>query len=374
MKSPIIATLILGMTAQIVQASPFSVLHTFNEANGEWPDNIFLSDGTIYGTTRFGGDNDRGVIFRVDTDGTGFQVLHHGSFSRSYSGSPIIVAGSTIYGTSVGGTGQFYQLGTDGSGFQDIHLFTNLSNNLWRPRAFALSGSTFYGTTQEGGLDEDGGIYKLNTDGTGYQQLFDFTPTTGSSTWQPLVSGSTIYGVTYNGGVNDEGTIFSLQTDGTGYQKLHDFTAADGIGQSPLVDVGGVLYGGSGSSIYKINNDGTGYTVLHTLNKVEGFNVSTPLVLSDGYLYGATGAIVFRISPAGNDFQILYEFDRNTQGLPLGPLAVSNGFVYGSNVGTGTGGFGLIYALAIPEPTTLALATISTLAIAYRPRSHRRSQ
>ena len=49
-----------------------------------------------------------------------------------------------------------------------------------RRRAWSLSGSTLYGTTTDGGSSGDGTVFKVNTDGTGYTVLKNFTGSDGA--------------------------------------------------------------------------------------------------------------------------------------------------------------------------------------------------
>ena len=44
-----------------------------------------------------------------------------------------------------------------------------------------LSGSTLYGTTDDGGSSDDGTVFKVNTDGTGYTVLKNFTGSDGAN-------------------------------------------------------------------------------------------------------------------------------------------------------------------------------------------------
>src|ERR1051325_2297669 len=65
-----------------------------------------------------------------------------------------------------------------------------------------LSGHTLYGTTIHGGSSDDGTVFKLNTDGTGFTVLKNFNGTEGARPGAGLVlSGQSLYGTTRDGGL-----------------------------------------------------------------------------------------------------------------------------------------------------------------------------
>src|SRR5450755_1016550 len=55
-----------------------------------------------------------------------------------------------------------------------------------------------------------------------------------------ILSGSTLYGVTGQGGILNQGTVFQIKTDGTGYAVMHLFTGgpSDGAYPRPLLQSG----------------------------------------------------------------------------------------------------------------------------------------
>ncbi|HLV81166.1 MAG TPA: choice-of-anchor tandem repeat GloVer-containing protein, partial [Chthonomonadaceae bacterium] len=58
-------------------------LHIFTYSDGSQPLGTVAqgSDGALYGTTFYGGSSGYGVIYKVNTDGSGFSVLHNFSYS-----------------------------------------------------------------------------------------------------------------------------------------------------------------------------------------------------------------------------------------------------------------------------------------------------
>ncbi len=117
--------------------------------------------------------------------------------------------------------------------FTTLHSFTALRGLVGTnsdgeyPNGLILSGNTLYGTARVGGSSDNGTVFAVNTDGTGFTTLHSFT---GGSDGAFLVtglilSGNTLYGTTGDGGSSGAGTVFAVNTDGTGFTTLHSFTA-----------------------------------------------------------------------------------------------------------------------------------------------------
>lgn len=195
----------------------FTLLKTLNGgvADGANPESPLIAFGdTLYGTLSAGGAGFRGAVFAIKTNGTGFILLH--SFTTS-SGplltnadgagprAGLVLAGDTLYGTGFGTLRQFN--GTDG-------LF---------PQALILSGNFLYGTTFKT-------LFAMNTTGTGFTNLASFVaPGRGTPHGPIVLSGDRIYGSTSGGGAADQGTIYSVRTNGTGYVILHQFPLRSGL-------------------------------------------------------------------------------------------------------------------------------------------------
>jgi uncharacterized repeat protein (TIGR03803 family) len=77
--------------------------------------------------------------------------------------------------------------------------------------SLTLSGSTLYGTTSGGGANAYGTVFSIDTNGTGYMDLYDFNTPFGTQPRATLsLSGSTLFGTTVVGGLYGDGVIFSL--------------------------------------------------------------------------------------------------------------------------------------------------------------------
>src|SRR6185295_16207376 len=80
-----------------------------------------------------------------------------------------------------------------------------------------------------GGNRNSGTLFKVNTDGTGFTNLYFFRydtfPSLGERPYgQLLLVGNSIYGTASQGGRYNHGTIFKINPDGSGFTVVHDFT------------------------------------------------------------------------------------------------------------------------------------------------------
>jgi uncharacterized repeat protein (TIGR03803 family) len=374
---------------------------------------LTLVGSTLYGTTGGGGTNGGGTVFAINADGSGYTLLHQFGATASDGINPVASltpVGSRLYGTTqtdgTVGAGTVFAINTDGSGYAILHQFPGFMNFSYQtddgisPEAsLTLVGSTLYGTTYKGGTNGVGYgiVFAINTDGSGYTILHEFPATAGDGIYPKAsltVVGSTLYGTTSGGGTNNLGTVFVMNTDGSGYTILHDFPATAGDGFQPdasLTQVGSnTLYGttGGGSpTVFAINTDGSGYTLLQQFVGYPGDGVySVPsLMLVNSTLYSTTSeggtnlyGTVFALTPPGSggtnctfsisstNAVIAAEGGSNSVGVAASNgcawnASTSSGFITitSGNGGSGDGTVG--YTIAINSNTT---ARVGTLVIA----------
>jgi RHS repeat-associated protein len=343
----------------------------FNSTNGGNPTyNSPKLFGDVLYTTANGGLNSGGCIIKVNTDGSGYAKLYDFP-SNAGNNSQVILSDGVLYGTTLtGGTsnnGCIFKINTDGTGYTTLLNFAGTSNGSQPVGEFVLSGNILYGVTSLGGTNNCGTIYKINTDGTGYAKLLDFSSTANgkSPTGSLTLLNGVLYGMTTLGGTNNLGTIFKINADGTLYTKLLDFsgTANGSTPYGSLIQSGGILYGmtskGGTSSkgcIFKININGTGYTKMFDFSGVS--NGSTPtgsLTLVNNVLYGMThdgGTVsqgcIFKIGTTGTGFTTLFNLYSSNGYYPYGSFTLSNGFLYGMTYQGGANNYGCILRYQIP--------------------------
>ena len=219
----------------------FTTLYSFTNGGAGPEAGLFLSGNTLYGTAVNGGGSDKGTVFAVNTDGTGFTTLYNFTNSLYNGANPaggLISSGKILYGTaSFGGTprpgyGTVFAVNTDGTGFTTLYHFTDGSDGANPDAGLILSGNVLYGTASAGGDYGYGTVFAVNTDGTGFTNLYSFTG--GSDGANPdagvILSDSTLYGTTRYGGRSGYGTVFALAVSANFIQT----TANPAVGAAPL--------------------------------------------------------------------------------------------------------------------------------------------
>jgi len=321
---------------------------------------IFGPDGSLYGTTQFGGGGSNclinlyipgcGVVFSLKPGPTALGPWHETVLYRFTGGSDGAVPyfanlafdqAGNIYGTTwIGGSegsclygqhcGTVYKLTRSGSAWNQSVIWNFGQNG---DGVMPVGGVIFdqagylYGTTSGGGQNGSGDfcyqgiygpttVYQLTPSGSGWTEnvLYTFPSGSGDLVYSPLIfdeSGS-LFGAACNGGLSDSsgGLVFKLMPSGGkwDYSGLYNFSGGPGGGpvQSLFMDSAGNLYGTT-------STDGA-----------HGFGSVFKLTLSNG-TWTQT---------------VLHDFTGGSDGAyPWGtPVFDANGNIYGTTYGGGTGG------------------------------------
>ncbi len=251
-----------------------------------------------------------------------------------------------------------------------------------------LSGSTLYGAANNGGTWENGTLFKVNIDGTGFATLHNFTAMSPDASYtyevdtnsdgaypygSLILCGDTLYGTTLAGGILANGTVFKVTTNGTGFTTLHSFgptppypgaytNEGGAFLKGGLVLASNTLYGttyyggmaGRGT-VFKVNIDGTGFTNLHIFTDpdIDGaYPVASLRVLSNT-LYGTTSGYgstnfgtVFAVNTDATGFTNLHNFKGSDGVVPYGFLVFSGNTMYSTASGGGNSHYGTVFALS----------------------------
>lgn len=371
--------LALAVLLQMSGYAQLTTLYNFVGTNlGSNPYGTPITDGTyLYGLTQAGGINARGNIFKIKLDGTGYtNMFDFDGLNGAYPHGSLISDGTYLYGMTRNGGASFvfpsvqdngvvFKIKLDGTGYTVIYEFdgTTSSNNIngSMPNGgdLLIIGQTLYGMT--GAKDV---VFKVNTDGTNFARLFDFSSPNGQYPLGSLITdGTYLYGVTEGGGSNNWGTIFKIKTDGTAYANVFEFynTLQYSNPHGTLLSDGTNFYGMAVNCVYKIKTDGTGFDTIVKFRGANGslnnFNTfaQNSLITDGTYLYGITNeggannkGCVFKIKFDGTNYTKLADFTGTNGQTPYGSLLLHNGDLYGMTAFGGTFSKGVIYKIANP--------------------------
>jgi uncharacterized repeat protein (TIGR03803 family) len=384
----------LAVGSQAAQSQTFTVLHAFTggeDGATPWAGLTLDRAGILYGTTTEGL---WGTVFQLKrTDGSwilntlnGFGVNQQDArfpLGRVVFGPDGTLYGTTLYGGSghcSGGCGTVYNLRPPATDCKTVvcpwtrtvlYSFTGGPDGIgpyYVDPVFDHAGN-LYGTTGFGGSAGDGAVFKLTPSGGGWTEsvIHSFTGD-GMEPESGVIfdSAGNLYGTTAFGGRYDQGTIYQLTPSGSGWNAriLYSF---QGIPDGALpfgaliFDRSGNLYGTTtqdgilgGGTVFKLASSGGSWTlsVLYALRGSYGCGPQGALAMdAAGNLYGTTvcgganlNGSVFKLTPieGGWTSSSLHDFTGGSDGgYPMSGVTLdANGNVYGTAERGGENCFG----------------------------------
>src|SRR5439155_937504 len=143
----------------------YAVLKNFTYSDAANPgSDLVLSGSTLYGPTFRGGGWNGGAIFKLNTDGSGYGLIKEFNCCVN-SPFALVLSSSVLYGTT---WDTVFTLELDSFKYNALTNFTSI-DFMGSQRPLVLSGSTLYGTAYSGT------VFKVNTDGSDYTVLYSFT-------------------------------------------------------------------------------------------------------------------------------------------------------------------------------------------------------
>ena len=377
----------------------YNVIATFGSGGDLYCNGGFAFDpsNNLYGTCRFGGGSDDGIVFELSpsTGGTWTETTIYsfigGTDGLRPTGGLIFDDAGNLYGSTDGG-GDTYVCGPSG-GCGTVYELSLQANESWTlttlynfgaydgpgsvqpsPVIFDNVGNLL-GTTGDDGLGKAcynyggcGMIFELSPSGNGQWNaniLYNFSSARGegSNPSSGLIRGpgGRFYGTTISGGFGDRpGTVFELTQDGGGQwitRFVYDFPTTDGYAsQATLIeDSAGNLYGTTreggiygGGTVFELTPAaGGGWTeqVLHNFNPKTYLN-GTLLMDFAGNLYGT--------AESGDIFELLHGENGTWKEkvlatipeVPHGLVFDAAGNLYGTTTSGGTQGWGSVFELS----------------------------
>lgn len=294
-----------GTFFQMTTGGALTVLYNFcslTDCNdGDEPNGIVMgADGNFYGTSPYGGppnpacgESGCGVVFRITPQG-GLSRLHTfcsqvncadgaGPLGTVIQGTDGNFYGTATYGGVYGG-GTVFKMSREGA-LTTLYSFCAETNCTDGSGAYGslvqAANGRFYGTTEFGGLNQQGTVFEITAAGalkTTYGFCTQTNCTDGIQPAAPLIQATdgNLYGSTTLGGGVGEcftgliqgcGTVFKVTPEGI-LTTVHNFDESDGwLNRNGLFQsTSGVLYGA-------VSNGGRGFHCEDGCGTVFGMNV-----------------------------------------------------------------------------------------------------
>lgn len=378
--------LVAGLLSPSLQAAPvLAPLVSFTGPNGANPNGGLLQggDGSLYGTTSFGGGGDFGTLFRLTLDGSLSNLVSFGLVNGAGPRAGLVRGadgnffGVAYYG-GADGVGTVFKLTTN-------HAFSVLGSFAYTNGAYPIAemilgaDGLLYGTTAIGGTEFGGAVFRVNAAGTPATLVSFVTGSTnGSSLYGRVIQtpDGNLYGTTFSGGLYDHGTVFRATTNG-GFTSLYSFTGTND-GANPFAGLvqagdghlyGSTFYGGTNGfgTLFRLTTNGV-FTSLFSFANTNGANPQAPMVVgADGGLYGTTtyGGLftnvfgqgygtIFKLTTNGG-FTSLCSFANTNGAGPQAPLLLAgDGNFYGTTADGGASNFGVVFRLSLGSPAPTA--------------------
>jgi uncharacterized repeat protein (TIGR03803 family) len=331
-------------------------------------------NGKLYGMTYSGGDSGSGTLFDFDTETNTYttRINLNGTLNgRNLYGSLISDSKGDLYGLTVNGglnnMGVLFKYDRANHSYIKKLDFDGVSTGSYpRSSLMLASDGKFYGTTENGGLNNLGVLFEYDPIHSIYEKKFDFTGyINGSIPNGKLVevAGGKFYGVTIQGGNYDYGVIFEYDLSANSYSKKHDFDPAVSGGypySGMVLASNGKLYGmtyqggtnGMGV-LYEFDPASETFTKKLDFDGVLGMKPNGTLIeAGSGKLYGMTregGAygmgVLFEYDFIADTCIKKVDFSGSANGrIPLGSLLqASNGKLYGMTSSGGLTDDGVLF-------------------------------
>ncbi len=302
----------IAITASGYANTP-TTLASFNGNNGDGPaDTLISSAGDLFGTTGSGGANGDGTVFV-----TSVISFNGANGAKPYAGL-ITDAAGTVFGATVNGgannDGVVFEIPLTAGGYATAPTtLVNFSGaNGANPYAGLIidAAGDLFGTTQQGGANGDGTVFEIAKTGASYAStpttLVSFNGTNGANPVAGLIADAAgdLFGTTVNGGANNDGTVFEIVKTITGYAStptvLHSFDGTDGANPVAdlIADASGDLFGTTANG--GANGNGTVFELT-----AAGFEVPGPVVSNTTGSQETLVAPVADSSVQGDGYDIL---------------------------------------------------------------------
>lgn len=299
----------------------------------------------IYGTSNDSvgqsiGVRTNNIIYHYDLDSSKIiEQIKFRNIRYPNSHGDLVTDSTYLYGFSKDGIGSIFRIKINGTGFNTIYKFDSMSVN--SSGTILKIGNYVYGTAFDPDGSNDGAIFKIRTNGTSFQIIKKLNYEINGH----VISGDNLF---YDGNFiycltntieSDDSVlcfIFKIKTDGSQYEKIFDFKRRDSLFTTYMAKLafdGNYFFGVFGTAkrdsknnpigntlneckyIFRLNKNGGNYQILHTLDSIDGAGRAMNILTRNNYLYISTEAggkynsgTIIRLNKDGTGFKKIYDY------------------------------------------------------------------
>lgn len=333
-----------GTVFRVTTSGAQSITYRFKGgADGALPAaGLLLLNGKLFGTTNGGGNEPAcsggcGTVFALGADGKPEKILHRftGGTDGANPVAGLVALNGTLYGTTqyggkrarlcATGCGTIFSI-TPGGKERVIYRFGGGTDGAFPTARLTTVAGALYGTTEFGGTTTAlcaqgcGTLFRASTSGT-KKTLHAFKYSAASPDGAYPAAGvvamsGKVYGTTLGGGAHGDGTVYALNESAHGERVIHSFSCCGSSldGRYPLSHLtvlSGTLYGTTHlggaknlGAVFSVTPSGRERVLYSFLGKPDGEEPQAGLAMLNGVFYGTTssgGAFsegsIFKLSP-----------------------------------------------------------------------------
>lgn len=254
----------------------FTKLHDFELGSGVNPEGSLVegADGKLYGLA-IGGIDDKGILFQFDpSTNTYTQRYNFNGINGEFPLDESLIRASNgkLYGiTAAGGIynhGVIFEYDPSTNTCIKRFDFDGTNEKAYDGKLMQAADGKIYGTTVAGGINDKGILFEFNPTDYSFTKLHDFDDVSGSEPLGRMTQDTNgkLYGTTSDGGANNNGVFFELDPVTKTYTKLRDVGSSSGL----LEASAGKIYGMTGSAIFEYNVNENTFTDKTLFNGANG--------------------------------------------------------------------------------------------------------
>ncbi|MFY0686808.1 MAG: hypothetical protein JXQ90_06565, partial [Cyclobacteriaceae bacterium] len=322
----------------------------------------------IWGITTYGGVNDKGAIFRLDTGTLNLEVTHY--FSEEDGNGEVTslsIEGDSLWGVATGGindSGVLFSIDTATGDYTKLMDFDS-GDHLVPTADWVFYADSLFGVTYIGGNSGMGRIYRIDSEFIESTDVFDFENEIGRSITQEAIFESELYFTTkYGGKSGGNGTLLKYSFDDKEVHLLHTFNHLEGGPTGKLLKYGNSLWGLSftggahnNGAIFKYGLNDSSLKLVCSFDSSFGHYPRAGLTGFGSKLYGVTSSdgVLYEFDTVSGSSRILHEFEN------MGPFTrpvIQDSILYGLTITGGEGYGGVLYSFDLKSENFNILADL----------------